>query len=234
MCCDNTMLYFFSLTLPCDLSIDRLQKCSRSSSSGLIDPAGFGRRGERAVNPNLLMTLEGLLSGKKSAITKKWLKAVIETYPSDTQIFLKKEGSQFANPVGHSIKEEIERLFEAFVKDDKDGMESALESLLKVRAVQDFRPSEAVAFLFGFRKAIKEELEGELSGEEMSGEFQKMERDLDHMILAAFDVYSRCREKLYNIRVDEVKRQVGRLLQRANLICEIPDSAPNLDNDKSG
>lgn len=179
------------------------------------------------------MKLEELLSGKKSAITKKWLKAVIETYPSDTQIFLKKEGSQFANPVGHSIKEEIERLFEAFVKDDKDGMEAALESLLKVRAVQDFRPSEAVAFLFGFRKAIKEELGGELSGE-VSGELQKMESDLDHMILAAFDVYSSCREKLYNIRVDEVKRQVGRLLQRANLICEIPDLAPDLDNDKSG
>jgi hypothetical protein len=46
---------------------------------------------------------------------------------------------------------------------------------------------------------------------------------VDHLALLAMDVYSQCREKLYEVRVGEVKNRSFRLLQRANLLVEIPE-----------
>jgi hypothetical protein len=179
------------------------------------------------------MELKDILFEKKPAIIKKWLAALIDSYPEETRRFLKKEGSRFANPVGHEVKEDMERLFEAFVRDEKDGMASALENILRVRAVQDFRPSGAVAFLFRIRRLTGEALGETQPGNGLSGASRELDEKMDDMILMAFDSYAKCREKIYELRVNEVRRQVMRLLQRANLVCEIPDVVPNLGNDKT-
>jgi len=42
------------------------------------------------------------------------------------------------------------------------------------------------------------------------------------MVLRGFDLYTNCRERIYEIRAKEAKNQVSRLLQRAGLLCEIP------------
>jgi RsbT co-antagonist protein rsbRD N-terminal domain len=181
----------------------------------------------------MFMELQDILLEKRTAIIKKWLAALIESYPVDTQRFLKKEGSRFANPVGHAVKEDMERLFDAFVGDKKEGMTSALENILRVRAVQDFRPSGAVAFLFTIKRITGEALGEARSGNGLSDALRELDRKMDDMILMAFDSYAKCREKIYEIRVNEVRRQVTRLLQRANLVCEIPDVVPNLGNDKT-
>ena len=49
-------------------------------------------------------------------IIKKWQEAILQTYPKETQKFLKKEKSQFANPVGSIIAKDIEILFDELVK----------------------------------------------------------------------------------------------------------------------
>jgi hypothetical protein len=49
------------------------------------------------------------------------------------------------------------------------------------------------------------------------------------MALLSFDVYMKCKERIYEIKADEVKRMTFRLIQRANLICEVPD--PDLGSD---
>jgi hypothetical protein len=46
---------------------------------------------------------------------------------------------------------------------------------------------------------------------------------MDQVILLAFDIYTQCRQKISDIKVNEVRNQVGRLLERANLVCEIPE-----------
>jgi len=181
----------------------------------------------------LEMTLENLLSGQRKAITKKWLDVLVDSYPSDTRRFLRKKKSQFANPVGHTYKDEVERLFDAFVDGQAEKMASALDGILRVRAIQDFRPSGAVGFLFQFRQVIREALQDTKSGNDVSGTLQEVDEKIDKLLLTGFDVYSKCREKIYDLRVQEVKKQVGRLLERANLVCEIPDVLPDLGNNKT-
>ena len=138
--------------------------------------------------------------------------------------FLKREKSQFANPVGLTISTEIETLYDEIISgDNMEKISSCLDSIIRIRAVQDFKPSRAVAFVLQLKQIIKEEL-----GSGHSDEMRVLDSRIDEIALLAFDIYSACRQKLSEIRVNEVKSQVGKLLERANLISEIPEQRPAL------
>ena len=170
------------------------------------------------------MNSDNLLKEKKSKIIKKWRNAIIESYPEDGQGFLKREKSQFANPVGLTISTEIETLYDEIIKGgNTEKISSCLDSIIRIRAVQDFKPSRAVAFVLQLKQIIKEEL-----GTDHSDEMRALDSRIDEITLLAFDIYSACRQKISEIRVNEVKNQVGKLLERANLISEIPEQRPAL------
>ena len=57
------------------------------------------------------MSLKELLSDRKKDIVKKWQKEIFQLYPADSIRFLTSESNQFANPVGNSIREHTEKLF---------------------------------------------------------------------------------------------------------------------------
>jgi hypothetical protein len=173
------------------------------------------------------MKLEDLLTEKRSAIIKKWRERIIESYPENTQRFLKKEKDQFSNPVGMVIKSETEILFDELTTEgDLGRASSSLDNLIRVRAIQDFKPSQAVAFVLQLKSIIREEMGKHALENGSLGELEALENRIDKAALLAFDIYTECRQKIYELRVNEVKNQVGRLLERANLVCEIPDTSP--------
>ena len=51
------------------------------------------------------LKLKDLMEGKKSVILERWFDAILETYPTDSSGFLKKQSDRFANPVGHTISQ---------------------------------------------------------------------------------------------------------------------------------
>ncbi|MBL7225118.1 MAG: RsbRD N-terminal domain-containing protein [Desulfobacteraceae bacterium] len=170
------------------------------------------------------MNIDKLLAEKKSKIIKKWRDAIIKSYPEESQGFLKKEKSQFANPVGLIISQEIETLYDEIIQgENTEKISSCLDNIIRIRAVQDFKPSRAVAFVLQLKQIIREEL-----GSGHSDEMHTLDNRIDEVTLLAFDVYSACRQKISDIRVNEVKNQVGKLLERANLISEIPEQRPAL------
>jgi hypothetical protein len=175
------------------------------------------------------MTLKNLLSDKRSRIIKRWQDAIITSYPKDSQGFLKRTKSQFANPVGCIVAKEIETLYDEVIKgDNPDKISSCLDTIIRVRAVQDFSPSQAVVFVLQLKDIIRQEL-----GNGHSPDMDALDRQVDEALLMAFDVYSKCRQKIYEIRIREVKNQVGKLLERANLIVEIPETATELRDDNA-
>jgi len=181
------------------------------------------------LQKNFDMKLENLLAKKRSGIIKKWRGVVVGSYPSGTQRFFAKEKDQFANPVGYTIDKEIEVLYDEIMKEgDSDKIASCLDSIIRVRAVQDFKPSQAVSFVLQLKNVIREAIEGEAPLNGLSGELQTLENRIDQIALLAFDTYSQCRQKIYEIRVNEVKNHLGRLLEMANLTIEIPELEPDL------
>jgi hypothetical protein len=176
------------------------------------------------------MNLEKLLKEKKSAIQGKWLDKILETYPADTKRFLRKQKDQFANPVGHTISKEIQSLYtEALCTEEIDPVEVSpiLDRIIRIRAVQDFAPSQAVAIIFLLKKVIREELGSEIQENSLHDELLAFESRIDDLALLAFDIYMKCREKIYEIRANEASNQVSRLLQRAGLISQVPEWKSN-------
>ncbi len=170
------------------------------------------------------MNLNKSLLQKKTIILDRWLDLIVETYPADTRRFLKKQKDRFANPVGTTISREIENLYEELLQGiDPDRVSPILDRIIRIRAIQDFSPSHAVAFIFLLRRVIREELKNEIRENRLFDELLVIESGIDDLALLAFDIYMKCREKIYEIRANESKNHVSMLLQRAGLICEVPE-----------
>lgn len=176
------------------------------------------------------MKLNNLLSEKKSAILNRWHDAVLDTYPSDTSGFLKGQKNSFLNPVGSVIFQGIENLFEELLCENNplvNGSERGLsgeraslflDNIIRIRAVQEFTPSQAVAFVLLLKNAIREELKSELVERQLLEELLFFESKIDDMALLSFDIYMKCREKLFQLKVNELQSGTFRKLQRADEI----------------
>jgi hypothetical protein len=172
------------------------------------------------------MKLKDLLSERKSIVIKKWFDLIFQDYPADATNFFKKQKNRFANPVGHTIFQGIDQLFDELVHgpdSDSDKVYSSLDDIIRIKAVQDFSPSQALSFIFLLKKIIREEMEREIRENQLSDELASLESDIDKMALLAFDIFMKCRERIYEIKADEVRRITFRLLQKAKLVCEIEE-----------
>ncbi len=152
--------------------------------------------------------LNELLNDRKDSILQKWFHQIAETYPSDGAKFFEKKKDQFNNPVGHTISQEIKVIYRQLLDDmDKETLAESLEKIIRIRNVQEFTSSQAVSFVFLLKKAIREELSAEVSDRNLLGELLIFEASIDQLALLAFDIYSGCRESLYEIRFNELKRK---------------------------
>jgi hypothetical protein len=170
------------------------------------------------------MKLEKLLSEKQSAVVNRWFELTLETYPADARRFLTKQKDRFANPVGSTLSQEIENTYLELLRGiDHQRVSPILERIIRIRAVQDFTPSKAISFVFLLKQAVREELKKEISGNRLADELQVIDSRIDELALIAFDIFTMCRDKIYEIRVREAKNHVSRLLKKANMIVEISE-----------
>ena len=168
------------------------------------------------------MNLENLLIEKKSVILERWYCLILESYPSDTGRFLKKNKDRFDNPVAYEFRRGIEGIYEALVHGmDRDNISSFLDRIISIRAIQDFPPSGAIAFIFLLKKAIRDTLELEIRKNGIPDELTERESRIDGLALLCFDVYMKRQEKLYEIRVREAKNRVSGLMRKAGLLSDL-------------
>jgi hypothetical protein len=165
------------------------------------------------------MVIKELLSNKKTYIIKRCLNLIMETYPPESSEVFKNSTDRFQNPVGFTIKDEMEHIYDEITgKMDMDKLNNSLENIIKIRAVQDFAPSEALSFIFLLKKVIKEEMpkdrfegsgnikpEGRNRAAEAIEVLLELEEKFDRIALLAFDIYMKCREKIYELRLKETK-----------------------------
>lgn len=165
--------------------------------------------------------LNKLLSEKKSAILKRWFGAILETYPAETAKYYKKHDKPFTNPVGATIFNGLENLFDEVLQGkDFKTPPSSLEDIIRIRAIQDFAPSQALVFIPLLKKIIVEELKNELTDPGMFEVFLELESVIDNLAFQSFDVYVKYREKIYDLKVKELQSLTFRHLQRANQIYD--------------
>jgi hypothetical protein len=128
------------------------------------------------------MELRKLLEKQRPAILKKWLVEIFDTYPADTSIFLKGEQDMFANPVGHTITINAEYLVNGLIKKDgDDAMSAYLEQIIRIRAVQDFTPSQAVSFMNSLKPVIIGQLKKQIVKYDLWDEWDEFETRIDNL-----------------------------------------------------
>jgi len=177
------------------------------------------------------MRLEQFLSERRSSLIDSWFDEILKTYPADTQNFLKNK-NRFSNPVGQTIAEGIEKIFDALLGEaDAEATNSFLDDIIRVRAVQDFTPSQAVSFILLLKDSLLKELKKHSQGDIPYEELLEFDSRIDRLTLSCFDIFVKCREKLYDIKANELRNMTFRILQRANALGEDREEKPGPASD---
>jgi hypothetical protein len=175
------------------------------------------------------MRLNNLLAQRKTAIIKNWFTLAVETYPPDTASFLKRQKDPFANPVGRTVSRGLEALFNELLKEmDYEIIISFLDPIIRIRAIQNFSPAQAVSFIFLLKKAIRENIKKEASEEQFFNELLLFESKIDKLALIAFNLYMQCKEKIYDLKANEMRNTTYKAFKRAGLVREMPVDEPDI------
>jgi hypothetical protein len=153
--------------------------------------------------------MNDLLEQRRKEILNKWTHGVLDTYPAESTPFLKDEDDRFRNPVGYTIEKGLERIYGGLVAESFDvGVKEAIEDIIRMRAVQQFSPSEAVGFMIPLKGIIRGAVEvtrkaSVADSSEFGALLTRTEREIDRMTMFAVDCYVKCREAIFQVRVRE-------------------------------
>ena len=165
--------------------------------------------------------LKGLIEKNKDEIIKNWFEATIQTYAPDTARFYKGQKDQFANPVGSITAKGVAFLLDQLLNDfEPQAVKTYLDPIIRIRAVQNFSPSQATAFILLLKKVLRDCLSDELRDAATVMELLAFESKIDRLCLMAFDIYMACKEKIYQISANDMHSKALKVFKRAGLIAE--------------
>ncbi len=132
-------------------------------------------------------------------MVEQWITRTADAYPSHAAALRTKERDPFRNPVGDTLRQSLSQLVrELFGEMDATAIDSALDPILRLQAVQGFAPDDAGRFV-SLLKPIFRELALERDSTVLDGR-------IDQLVFMAADKYTQCREQLARIRANEVQR----------------------------
>lgn len=140
----------------------------------------------------------------REKIVNKWVEYTLSSYGSSG--FFIKEKDKFANPVGGNVREALEKMFRLLEKGaDVKEHQPYLDQLISIRSVQEFTPAQAVAPLNAVKHITREVFLGDKERAHLVSELYDFEFAVDLLVLAAFDTYMQFRERIYKVRIAEIK-----------------------------
>lgn len=152
----------------------------------------------------LYAELAGMLSGRRQQALDAWTERALSSYQSPD--FFLQSRDAFANPVGMLIRDGLTRIFDLLCAEAEDeAFVQPVDQIVRIRAVQAFAPSQAVAPFLELRWLARHILADEASAPPPPGQWDHFACAVERVALMAFDRYCRCREELYQARVRELK-----------------------------
>ncbi len=165
------------------------------------------------------MNLDKLIKEKKTQILKLWILKFTNTYPEESAQFFRGGPGQFANPVGHTFRSNLDKIFdELFMEYDSKKMQGLVDPIVRIRAVQGFDPSEAVCFVPMLKQSVWEICGKEVTRQDHISEWLDFIERLELLTYTSFDVYMRCREQLWKQKAEFTNSRTHKLLEKANLL----------------
>lgn len=135
-------------------------------------------------------------------ILEEWIERLADPRPGTANALRSAQPDPFRNPVGYTMRKGLSQLWEQLLRDmDLDAVDAALDCILRIRAVQDVSPDEAVRFVADLRPLLAQ-LPSEVDR-------KKFERRINQIALAALDKYQQCRAQINLVRLHEAERFTG-------------------------
>ena len=158
------------------------------------------------------MSLSDFLNTRAPEITERWRSLTLAVYPMDAGRAMR-AAQPFKNPVGESLTVALAELFEGLVNGtDIVDLHEPMDRIVRIRAVQDMRPSDAVGFVFFVKRAVREVLPEEGAH---ANELVDFESRVDELALLAFEIWGSCRNQLLRAQMRSVQRGSSHLLRLA-------------------
>jgi hypothetical protein len=133
-----------------------------------------------------------------SPLLVAWLRVTAESYPAETARHLLEDQDPFRNPVGQVLRDTLPALLTVILGNKPAAYAfPALERLIRIRAVQEFTPAQAIGFLFQVKPLIRENFPNDAA----------IEDRITELTLSAFDMYVNCREQMHAIQLKELRRK---------------------------
>ncbi|MBF0457037.1 MAG: RsbRD N-terminal domain-containing protein [Nitrospirae bacterium] len=164
------------------------------------------------------MKLHDILVKESSNILNGWYSLILKTYHPDSEVFLAKKNDPFANPIGHNISVSIKGILEELLNNMvQERIVGLLNDIIRIKAVQDSNPSDAISLLFLLKQTLRDATKGYIEGEQLFRELLAFEDKIDRLTLLSFDIFMKCREDIFNIKVNEIRRGAFMFTKRAKV-----------------
>jgi hypothetical protein len=158
-----------------------------------------------------------LCRAEREQILAKWNEAVFATYPLNTTGFARTQEDQFRNPGGHAIRLALEEVYNAVSGQlsSEKLLRDSLEMFVKLRAVQNFTPVQALGVMYLLKPLLRERILPACLQNGLLDEYLEAESRLDTAALLACDIYAASRERIFEERIGEIKRQHAQIVRWA-------------------
>jgi len=132
-------------------------------------------------------------------VVDSWFVKAIEIYPEAARGGMMQTGDRFRNPVASTLRESLAIL----ARELSGSMEakvvvSAVDTIVRVRAVQDCKPEEAINFPAQLREVIRER--------QLESLFPDIEQRIEALSQAASQQYAVCKNDIVRVRSREARR----------------------------
>jgi hypothetical protein len=177
----------------------------------------------REVTNPLTMNFNEFLRDNRKKILKKWIDDTVATYPEEARQFMTSRSDRFANPVGGTISGGFDAVYDCLVqKGDFESEEvlKCIDGVVRIRAVQNFTAAQAVGFVYNLKQIVRKALGDQAKDVAVIDDLVAFEHEIDKLALLTFDIYMQCRERIYEMRANEIRNRTSRILQRAVQVWE--------------
>lgn len=172
-----------------------------------------------------------LLDKNRKKIVKAWFQGVIDSYPPKTSEFLAGQKDQFANPIGANLARDLDNIFSELLRDEStEALFTAVDGIIRVRAVQDFPPAAAVKCFLMLKKIVRQNIGTQIRDQDLINELAVFDDKVDQLMLVAFEAYMKCRETIWELKAKEAQHRTRNLLRRKAgvdwTVSDSPDPQP--------
>ncbi|MCF8030234.1 MAG: RsbRD N-terminal domain-containing protein [Desulfohalobiaceae bacterium] len=151
----------------------------------------------------------------RDKIVNEWLDAALQTYPEDGAKFFKEQKDQFANPVGATFSRELNNIFGELLREtSSQQLPDSVDAIVRIRAVQEFSPSQALQVFTVLKDVLRAQLDKPVQEHGWQAEYRALEDKVDQLSMLAVDIYVKCKEKMWELRVRQAQERVSYLLRK--------------------